>query len=41
VKRRDLLAAAGFLTRPLRAADAPFQFTDIAAKAGLTARLRR
>jgi hypothetical protein len=37
VKRRDFLAVAGFLTRPLRAAEPPFQFTDIAAKAGLTA----
>jgi hypothetical protein len=37
VKRRDFLAVAGFLARPLRAAEAPFQFTDIAAKARLTA----
>ena len=37
MKRRDFLAVAGFLTRPLRAAEPPFQFTDIAAKAGLTA----
>ena len=37
MNRRDFLAVAGFLTRPLRAAESPFQFTDIAARAGLTA----
>jgi hypothetical protein len=37
VRRRDFLGAAGFLARPLPAAQSPFQFTDIAAKAGLTA----
>jgi hypothetical protein len=37
VRRRDFLAMAGLLTRPLRAAESPFQFTDVAAKAGLTA----
>jgi hypothetical protein len=42
VRRRDFLglsgfATAGLLAGPLPAADAPFQFTDIAAKAGLTA----
>ena len=37
MRRRDFLAVAGFLARPLRGTEAPFQFTDIAAKAGLTA----
>jgi hypothetical protein len=37
VRRRDFLRAAAFLVRPLPAAEAPFQFTDVAAQAGLTA----
>ncbi len=41
MKRRDFLAGlggAGLLARPLRAAaEGPFLFTDVAAKAGITA----
>ncbi|HXB69312.1 MAG TPA: CRTAC1 family protein [Candidatus Acidoferrales bacterium] len=37
MRRRDFLRAVPFLARALPAAQTPFQFTDIAAKAGLTA----